>query len=369
MKKVIIMVDTARAVGRKFLRGIELYISSFAQWEVCIHAPDYLPAKSPGFHSSFQLNQADGLIALDSKYIAKLLKLKIPKIIHSTQREVTGVSTIYTNSKKIGQFAADYFLNLGFSNFAFCGFAGMIWSEIRFKEFTHHLKKRGFVNIFNYGKQDIVKWLKTLPKPVCVFACNDDYGVRVLEACKVAGLSVPEEIAVLGVDNDELICGLSSPSLSSIDLGFEKCGFEAAKLLNKMMTEKVKNRYIVVEPTDIITRQSTNIFAVDDEQTVKALIFIRENYQNPIQVKNVVDATTISRRELEQRFQNKLKRSIKDEIDRLRIESIKRRLVNSSDTIHNIANSLAYTDQYHFSRCFRQIAGCSPKEYRQAHKL
>ncbi|MEN6384382.1 MAG: DNA-binding transcriptional regulator [Phycisphaerales bacterium] len=369
------MIDTARAVGRRFLRGIELYIRSFAQWEVSVHAPDYLPAKSPGFHSSFQLNQADGLIALDSKYIAKLLKLKIPKIIHSTQREVTGVSTIYTNAKRIGELAAEYFINLGFNNFAYCGFAGMAWSEIRFKEFAHCLKKRGFKNIFNYNKRSIIEWLKMLPKPVCVFACNDDYGVRILQACKVAGLSVPEEIAVLGVDNDELICGLSSPSLSSIELGFEKCGFEAAKLLNGMMTEKKKkkkkkkNRHIVVEPTEIITRQSTNIFAVDDEQVVMALIFIRENYQNPIQVKNVVDTTVLSRRELEQRFQSRLKRSIKDEIDRLRIEWIKRRLISSSDTIYNIANSLAYTDQYHFSRFFRQIADCSPKEYRRANKF
>ncbi|HAL45114.1 MAG: hypothetical protein A2Y12_03380 [Planctomycetes bacterium GWF2_42_9] len=369
MKKVMIMVDTARAVGRKFLKGIELYISSFAQWEVCVQAPDYLPAKSPGFDSSFQLHQADGLIALDSKHIAKLLYLKIPKIVHSTQQEIPDVSTIYTNSKKIGQFAAEYFINLGFTNFAYCGFEELAWSNLRYKEFVRHLKTKGFSPIFKYNKQNIIDWLKILPKPVCIFACNDDYGVRILQSCKVAGLSVPEEIAVLGVDNDELICGLSLPSLSSIDLNFERSGFEAAKLLNETMSEKKRNRHIVVEPTDIITRQSTNIFAVDDEQVVKALIFIRENYQNPIQVKNVVDATTLSRRELEQRFQSKLKRSIKDEIDRLRIESIKRRLINSSDTIYNIANSLSFTDQYHFSRFFRQVTGSSPSKYRLANKL
>jgi LacI family transcriptional regulator len=369
MKKVIIMVDTARAVGRKFLKGIELYISSFAKWEVCIQAPDYLPAKSTGFDSPFELDQADGLIALDSRHIAKLFKLKIPKIIHSTQQEVPDVSTIYTNSKKIGQFAAEYFINLGFTNFAYCGFPDLAWSDIRYKQFDRHLKRKGFSGIFKYNKQNIIEWLQMLPKPVCVFACNDDYGVRILQSCKVAGLSVPEEIAVLGVDNDELICGLSRPSLSSIDLGFERSGFDAAKLLNETMTGKKRNRHIVVEPTEIITRQSTNIFAVDDEQVVKSLIFIRENYQKPIQVRNVVDATVLSRRELEQRFQTKLKRSIKDEIDRLRIESIKRRLINSSDTIYNIANSLTYTDQYHFSRFFRQVTGTSPSQYRQANKL
>ena len=276
--------------------------------------------------------------------------------------------------------AAQHFMELGFQHFAFCGFKGLIWSDQRWNSYRDYLTERGYTSLFNYDeppkqspkkqteRQDIARWLKSLPKPICVFACNDDRGVYVQDACKIAGLNVPEEVAVLGVDNDELLCDLSSPPLSSIELNFERAGFSAAKLLDEMMTGQSRTSHIVVEPVHIVTRQSTDVFAVDDEQVVRSLIFIRGNYTKPIQVKDVVGATVLSRRELELRFKNKLNRSIKDEINRLRIESVKHQLVNSNETIYSIANSLSYTDAQHFGRFFRQEAGQSPSEFRQSHK-
>lgn len=380
MKKVIIMVNTGRAFGRRFLRGIERYIRSSARWEVCVHPPEYLPTRQFDAHSWFQLQEATGLIALDSQHAAEIIQLEIPQIIHDTKSEKSGVSTLYTNSGRIGELAAQYFMGLGYQNFAFCGFGGLDWGRRRFASFAESLKHCGFENIFNYhdwpGKAEqaeterlrIAEWLKTLPKPVSVFACNDDRGVYVLEACKVAGLNVPEEVAVLGVDNDELVCDLSSPPLSSIELNFERGGFGAAKLLDEMMSGTRSQTNIVVEPAEIITRQSTDVFAVDDEQVVQALIFIREHYAEPIQVRHVVDATVLSRRDLELKFKKKLNRSIREEITRLRIDSVKRKLINTGDTIYNIANSLAYTDAQHFGRFFKQATGMSPSQYRQSSK-
>ena len=186
MKTVIIMVETARAVGRKFLRGIERYTKSAAKWEVCVRPPDYLPTNQFNTHSWFQLQEANGLIALASKFTADILQLKIPKIIHNTQKERPKISKLYTNSEKIGQLAAQYFIGLGFKNFAFCGFKRLAWSDTRFRKFASCLKESGFDNIFNYHqwpgsaqkketeRSNIAQWRKSLPKPVCVFACNDD---------------------------------------------------------------------------------------------------------------------------------------------------------------------------------------------------
>ena len=140
--------------------------------------------------------------------------------------------------------AALYFLGIGFKNFAYCGFNNQIWSQKRLEGFSETLNNRNIDNLFEYiedinapslgnvARNKIQKWLMSLPKPVCVFACNDDRAITILEACKIAGLSVPEEVAVMGVDNDELICNLSSPSLSSIEINFEKTGLLAAQHLN-----------------------------------------------------------------------------------------------------------------------------------------
>lgn len=377
MQKVIIMVGTSRASGRKFLRGIERYIRANAKWEVCIQPPHYLPSSKLGARSWFEFHEANGLIARDSQHTAAILGLKIPKIINDTESENPDTSTIYTNSEKTGLIAAEHFISLGFQNFAFCGFERLAWSDKRLQAYSGHLQKHGFSKTYSYQvkskriqkteteRRNISRWLQSLPKPVCVFACNDDRGIQVLEACKTAGLSVPEEVAVLGVDNDELFCDLSSPPLSSIELNFERGGYETARLLDKMMRSGKGSNNIVIEPVDIISRQSTNIVAIDDSQTAKAIIFIRENYHRPIQVKDVVAATVLSRRDLELKFRKILRRSIKDEINRLRAESIKRKLINSTDTIQNIARSLEYTDPEHFSRLFKQLTGHSPTQYRR----
>ena len=378
MRKVIILVNTARATGRKFLRGIERYISSTGQWEVCIQPPEYLPNSDSDLDQWFQFNQANGIIARDSIHTNKILELDIPKVISDTKNETTpGRSTISTDSEKTGIMAADYFISLGFKNFAFCGYDQLDWSEKRFESYRNNLLENGYSNIFNYNDWDekdtykeserfkIAEWIKTLPKPICIFACNDDRGFSVMEACKIADYKIPEEIAVLGVDNDELICDISTPPLSSIELNFEYAGYCSAALLDEMINNNGPANNIVVDPVSIATRQSTDILAVEDKEVAKAMSFIRENYQKAIQIRDVVEVTNLSRRELELRFRKYIKRSIKDIFTRLRIESIKRRLRESTEPVYMIANSLEYTDTEHFSRYFKQATGLTPSQYRR----
>ena len=378
MKKIMIIIDTSRSSGRKFLSGAERYISTTPNWEVYIQPPDYLKKETPGFNLGVPIEKFDGLLVRDAVNTAKIINVNIPKVINDTRREIIPkTSTIITDSEKIGQVAAEYVLGLGFKHFAYCGYRDFAWSQKRHNVFRNILEDHNietFSNLENEFPKErqnitsrwkIAEWIKQLPRPACVFACNDDRAISVLEACKIAGLSVPEEIAVLGVDNDELMCNLSSPSLSSIELDFEAAGFAAARHLNELIQNQVENKVIHVSPIEIIERRSTDILAVEDKDVVSALIFIRNNFHKPIQVIDVVNATCRSKRELEKRFKKILKRTIKSEIERLRIELIKKKLNNSNQPIYQIANELEFTDAEHFSRNFKKATGLSPSEFRR----
>jgi LacI family transcriptional regulator len=375
MKKVILIIDTSRALGRQFLTGIEYYIQTHNDWETHIKPLHNTPSGKPHLNTWVFPNHTDGFIVCDSPQSRNFLNIKIPKILFDSNQEAfPGTTSISSDNYTIGKIAAEYFIGLGFSNFSYCGFSNLYWSNIRFLSYKKALELKNIFHVFNYQSHpdngtnelnNISNWLKSLPKPNCVFACNDELGFHVLDACKIADIKVPEEIAVLGVDNDELVCNLSLPPLSSIKLGFEKSGFEAAEELDKQMKGCRPAADILVKPQDLIKRQSSDIIAVNDTDIRKALVFIGQNFQKPIQVDSVVKCTSLSRRMLERRFNRYLKRSINDEINRLRIQYIKNILSNSDNSIRKIAESLEYTDVEHFSRFFKKITTLSPIEYRR----
>ena len=324
------------------------------------------------------IRDLDGLILRDATMTMNLLKIDKPKVINDTHRElIPNTSSIMTDSEAIGLAAADYFIGLGFKNFAFSGFHGLPWSQKRYVSFKNTIRGRGGGGIFEYWHDapglrqgatiawKISEWLKGLPRPVCVFACNDDSAVYILQACKIAGLAVPEEVAVLGVDNDELVCNLSFPPLSSMELDFENAGFLAARHLDELMQKKAEPKVMLVRPLGIVSRRSTDILLLDDEFVARALVFIRANFQKPVRTADVVDVACISRRELEKRFKKTLKRTIKSELDRLRIEWIKKKLLYSNEPVYRIAESLTFTDPEHFARFFKKATGMTPAAFRK----
>lgn len=225
-------------------------------------------------------------------------------------------------------------------------------------------------NDWEKEQQHVCRWIKDLPKPVGIFACNDDRGQHILEVCKLMNLKVPEDVAVIGVDNDLMVCEFGDPPLSSIALNIESAGYEAAKLLDKMMNsrKKMKGRQIIATSSHIVQRQSSDILAVDDHGVALAIQYIKDNAKNKILVKDLVDATGISRRALEKRFRKTIHRTIYSEIQQVRIESISKLLIETDLPISQITSLFNFTDVEHISRFFKKEKGIGLREFRKLQK-
>jgi LacI family transcriptional regulator len=376
---VAVMFDISSAYGRGILRGIAKYSRLYGPWVFIRTLPPYLTLKQ----GSQQLlsHDIDGIIGpfASPKEARKLIPRGIPGVLaFYNEMGKSRYSTIVGDYKSLGVIAAEYFLSRGFRRFAYCGFDDKSWSRLTGNSFIAEISKKGFES-YRYEcpkhkktlwldeRQEVAKWLSNLPKPIAVMACNDDRAQNILESCKIARLHVPEEVAVLGSDNDDFICDLSTPSLSSIPYNYEKAGFEIAKLLDELMKNKNGNiqKNIIIRPMAVVTRQSTDIMAIEDKEVAMAMRYIRQHAKEKFQVENVVEAVSISRRELYNRFQRIFNRSVHEEIIRVRVAEIANMLVETNLTISQIAVVLGETSDKHIARIFRSYMGMSPIEYRK----
>jgi LacI family transcriptional regulator len=326
---------------------------------------------------------ADGIIAhtWDTGFINNIIKLNLPAVICGLEKPKRSACRLFTDEAAVGQMAAEYFLERGFKQFAFCGFDDMIWSHQKRDGFVRTLAKFGFEafiyqqsQVKQFLKPDkeqilIAKWLKSLPKPVALMACNDDRNIEVLAACKIAGLDIPDQVALLGVDDDELICNFCHPQLSSIALSTEQAGYQAACLLDKMIRGKKKiaeeEKNVIILPLHIATRQSTEIFAIEDPQVADAVKFIHNHSKEMIQVGDVAEAAGLSRRALEQRFRKELKHSVHEAIKYNRVNQMAEMLIGTNLSILQISRLLGYSHARNISRYFKQQKGISPLSYRK----
>nr|WP_161488168.1 DNA-binding transcriptional regulator [Sedimentisphaera cyanobacteriorum] len=367
----------ARALDRELARGISKYarFQSRTRWAF-YSEPDI--QRRLKIIPKLKDWKANGIIAHNPtpKNKQLIMKLGIPVITRGIK--IAGYPHISSDLEKISQMAANHLLERGYKNFAYCGFDSAEWSVMRGEYFAKMIKKASAnITIYSQPKRGswlswekeqpiMAEWLESLPKPIAVLACNDDRARQVIEAGKFADIHVPEEVAVLGIDNDEHVCELSDPPLSSIALNSERAGFEAAKLLDKMMVDKTEcEDEIIVKPTHIVTRQSTNILAIEDSEVASAINYIRNNSRKLIQVDDVAEATSISRRVLENRFRKILNRSILEEINLTHINQILQMLLETNFSISEISEVMGYSSDKHIARSFRKHMGMSPLAYRK----
>jgi LacI family transcriptional regulator len=366
-----LLIESSNAYARGLLHGVVSYVREHEPWSF------YLMEHGRGDDPPPWLAHwnGDGIIArIESERIAKaVVHSKLPAVDVSAGRHIPSIPWVETDDREIAQLAANHFLEQGFKHFAYCGDDRFNWSRWRGDHFNKSLKAAGhqchnFVPPRRKSETQIAAiedWLAHLPKPIGVFACYDVRGQQVLDACRNAELSVPDEIAVLGVDNDELLCELSSPHLSSVIPDTHRTGYEAAALLARMMKgERLTVVEVRIAPIGVHRRQSTDVLATDDPQVVHAVRFIRDHACEPINVADVLRAVPLSRKVLETRFKKLLNHTLHDEIIRVRVDRVKQLLVNTDLKLADIANRVGFEHPEYLSVAFKRETGFTPAAYR-----
>jgi LacI family transcriptional regulator len=288
-----------------------------------------------------------------------------------------------TDNAAIGRLGAKYFIERGFTRLAFCGFPALAmkpWCGERAAAFQscasehglscavytgHGTTVRKWINL----QHELTVWLESLEKPLGLLAANDDRARHVLEACRAIGLRVPEDVAVLGVDNDEVMCELTDPPLSSIEHGAGSLGYQAAALLDRLMAgQKARKLQTLVEPEGVVTRHSTDILAIADREVAAAMTFIHQHRGAPLLVADVVGAVGVSRSTLQARFKV-LGRTIHSEIQRLQVERARFLITTTDLPIKQIAAMAGFAHVHYMTTIFHQRTGWTPAEYRKHVKL
>jgi LacI family transcriptional regulator len=371
--KIVLLVESSRASGRAILNGVANYARYHGPWSF-FWEPGGLEKVGPMLKT---LNP-DGIILRDVDKLREVRAFGIPAVVVGySRKEIPGLINVVTDSHKIGRMAAEHLLQCGFKNFACCSYRRTPWAEQRKKSFVERIQAAGFsaseyltpppVRIsWPKERRAMSKWLQLLPKPAGLMACNDDIGVQIMEACKLAALPVPDAVGVIGADNDELVCGLADPAMSSVAVNFERAGYESAQALDRLMRRaRGVPRQIIVQATHIVARRSTDVVAVEDSAVARAMRFIRDHTRGPVAVAEVARAAGLSRRVLERRFRRELNSSIQTEIRRVRTDQIARLLVETHMPVSEIAGSLRFPDVQHFARYFRAGKQVSPLVYRR----
>src|SRR5688572_17614588 len=383
MIKIILLSDFSEEYNKNLLRGITRYSKNHGPWTFC-RMPTYY-RETIGMDAIFQWAkewEADGIIGqfYNNEEIKKFTRAKIPVIAQDFKERLTDIPNITGDYRETGKMGAEYFLKKGFKNFAFYGFNNIVWSRERAEGFENRIQEAGFdvhyyeqkesrsMDLWYYKPSALSDWLKSLPKPIAIMTCDDNQGHHITEAARHAGIRIPDEVAVLGVDNDEMICDLSDPPLSSIETDSEKGGYEAARLMEQMIEQKTcTGPDIIVKATQVVTRHSTDIFASKDKYIVSALKYIHGNLDKNLKVDQVLKEVPLSRRSLEKRFILTTGYPVYEYIYNQRIEKFTQKLLETDMTIFEIAMELGLSDSKNIARQFKQIKGLTPMEYRKKH--
>ena len=373
-------MNVNKAYDRGIIRGIVRFARAKQSWSL------YLEDDPLAKLLNFRHWQGDGVIANfdDSQVVRAVRRRRIPVVAigggHVDRRSMTRIPYVRTDNQRIADLAAQHFLDRHFRRFAYCGFprtAVNPWSQQRATAFGRRINAAGFPCSSYTGRHrtaaqwqqllnGLIDWLESLEKPVGVMACNDARARQVLEACRQMGLNVPEDVAVIGVDNDEIMCELADPPLSSVIQGADRIGDEAAALLESLIAGKrppAKDR--MVGPLGIVTRQSTDVLAIDDTTVLQAVRFIREHLDRQLKVRDVVQHVAESRATLDKRFKRTLGRTVHDEIEHCRLERVKHLIQTTDLPLKQVARNAGFGSVQYMTTLVRRQLGRTPGQLRK----
>lgn len=379
-RRVALLIETSNAYARGLLEGVTAYLREHQPWSIYISEHgrgDSVPHWLQGW-------KGDGILArIENRRIARAVaERKLPTVDLSAARLLPSVPWAETDDAGIARLAFEHLFDRGFRHLGFCGLSDYKWSAWRCEHFRELAAARGCDCSIHLARAatgraadesadraDLARWLQALPKPAGVFACFDIRGRQVLDACRAASLRVPDEIAVVGVDNDTVVCELSDPPLSSVAPDTTRTGYVAAELLDRMMSgRRVPAGAHLIPPTRVVARRSTEALAIDDVELSSAIRFIRERACDGIGVAQVLEAVPLSRRALETRFQRLLRRTPHDEIVRVQIERAKQLLAETDLPLKAVATRIGLHHAEYFSVLFRRVTGQPPGQYRRENR-
>jgi len=383
MRRVALIYDARLRYDLKVVSGVARYIQEGADLNIYIEEDALKSQKLPDLRSW----RGDGILADfdDPRVVDAVSRARLPIVGFGggfgSYPLKSRIPYFFSNQTAIADLAADHLLDRGFQHFAFCGIppsATNLWSEERHQAFARRLKTRGFscrgyrgvhktTRQWNLVLASLGSWLRSLPKPIGLLAANDRRALQVLEACHTYDLGVPEEVAVVGVDNDELLCELSTPQLSSIEQDAKRIGYEAIALLDRMMRgQKIHQRHFLIAPIGVVARRSTDILAVEDRLVAKTMTFITTGTSTGVRVQDVVKCSEISRSGLEARFKSAMGCTIHSAIRKVQLQRARRMIADTNLAMKEIASGAGFKSVQQMTTLFGKAFGQTPAKYRKA---
>ncbi len=376
--RVAVVIEASNAYARGLLAGIHRHVREHEPWTI------FLQEHGRGTPPLEPLArwQGDGVIArIETEAVADTLDVlrrrhSLAIVDVSAGRLLDGVPYVETDDAAIARLAAEHFAERDFRHFAFLGDDRFRWSDNRRDAFRAAVEARGrTVSVFDRGQarrgqrvdddEGIERWLAGLPKPLAMFACYDIRGRQALDACRRAGIAVPDEVAVLGVDDDDLLCGLSTPPLSSVIPDSRGAGWLAASLLERLMQgEQLETEEWLLPPLGIATRQSSDVLAIDDPLVVAAVRFIRDRACTGIKVQDLVRELGTSRRILDERFATRVGHTPHEEIVRQQFRRIEQLLAETDLPLATIADRCGFRHAEYMTVAFTRRHGMPPSRWR-----
>jgi LacI family transcriptional regulator len=378
LRHVALTVETSKGYGRELLRGISKYVRLHGPWSIYMtergqDEPD------PAWLARWK---GDGIItrSFDMKLCRAARDRGIAVVSLRHLLPNPEFPTFFPDQHLIAERIAGHFFERGLRNFAYVGVPGdRGWERLRRESFIKVIHQRGFSNIvirpalaedgMDWEEQEaqIVAWLKSLIVPVGIMVSHDTQGIQLLDACRRAGIRVPDDVAVVSVDNDIVLCELAATPLSSLDQNVQKLGFEAAATLDRMMGgEKTARKNYFIEPGQVMARQSSDVIAVSDERIIRALKFVREKALTGIGVSDVARAAGMSRRDLEKKFARDIGRTPLEEINEVRFRRVRELLLETDYVLPRIAEAAGFQYTEYLVRFFKKRSGMTPGQYRRA---